>query len=211
VRIPGGDLAPARRRRYGGGYGRRRRRRNLRLALAVLLVAAGAGAAYALRQDDGSVPQRLASTPCPSPSPTPAASTTATVPAKAVQLPQPQQVRLTVLNGTSRSFLAKTVGDQLAARGFVVTGQANAAAALTGASTVTFGPGAGPAATVVSHWVLGARAVGSAKATPGSVQLVLGSSFTRLATPAEAAAAARALPTPSPSASPTATRAACAS
>jgi hypothetical protein len=211
VRIPGGDLAPARRRRYGGGYGRRRRRRNLRLALAVLLVAAGAGAAYALRQDDGTVPQRLASTPCPSPSPTPAVSTTATVPAKAVRLPQPQQVRLTVLNGTSRSFLAKTVGDQLAARGFVVTGQANAAAALTGASTVTFGPGAGPAATVVSHWVLGARAVGSPKAKPGSVQLVLGSSFTRLATPAEAAAAARAVPTPSPSASPTATRAACAS
>ncbi|MCW2498340.1 MAG: rane protein [Frankiales bacterium] len=210
MRIPGGDLAPARRRRYGGGYGRRRRRRNLRLALAVLLVAAGAGAAYALRQDDGSVPQRLASTPCPSPSRTPAASTTATVPAKAVRLPQPQQVRLTVLNGTSRSFLAKTVGDQLAARGFVVTGQANAAA-LTGASTVTFGPGAGPAATVVSHWVLGARAVGSPMAKPGSVQLVLGSSFTRLATPAEAAAAARALPTPSPSASPTATRAACAS
>lgn len=169
------------------------------------------GAAYLLKQDDSAVPARLAVAPSCTPAPSPAATASrapaagAARPARPVVLPQPRQVRLVVLNGTSHDLLAKKVGDQLAALGFVVTGQANAAAALPGASRVTFGPGAGPAATLVAHWVLGAEAVGSARAKPGSVQLVLGSSFRRLATPAEAAAAGRVAPTaaPAPSARPT--------
>jgi len=38
VRSPNGDLAPARRRKYGGGYGRRRRRRSLRIVVGLLLI-----------------------------------------------------------------------------------------------------------------------------------------------------------------------------
>ncbi|MGB8651809.1 MAG: hypothetical protein WCD35_14235, partial [Mycobacteriales bacterium] len=72
MRIPGGDLAPARRRRYGGGYGRRRRRRGPRVLLVlVLLLGVGAGAAYWLRRDDTAVPQRLTSAPCPTPAAAP--------------------------------------------------------------------------------------------------------------------------------------------
>jgi hypothetical protein len=213
VRIPGGDLAPARRRRYGGSYGRRRRRRNLRLALAALLLIVAGGAAYLLKQDDTAVPSRLSATPTCTATTAPTASRApsagAARPVRPVALPQPRQVHVEVLNGTSRSLLAKTVGDQLAALGFVVSGQGNASAALAGSSVVTFGPGAGPAATVVAHWVLGAQPVPSARAKPGSVQLVLGSSFTRLATPAEAAAAGRVTPTATPAPSARATASPC--
>jgi hypothetical protein len=203
VRIPGGDLAPARRRRHGGSYGRRRQRRGLRYTLVVLLLAAAGGGAYLLQRDDSKVPQRLATTPksCPT------TAVPAKTPAQPVALPAPKQVRLMLLNGTPRNGLAKTVADQLAAAGFVVTGQGNAPAALRGASTVTFGSGGSLAGTLVSHWVLGSRLVGNPKAAPGTVQVVLGSTFRRLATPAEAAAAAKAatrqpagpgVPVPSP-------------
>lgn len=202
MRIPGGDLAPARRRRYGGSYGRRRRRR-IRLFLAVLLVVVGAGAAYLLRKDDTGVPSRVAQQPspqasCPSATPTPAA-------VRAVVLPRPQQVHLALLNGTARNGLAKAIGDQLAARGFVVTAQGNAPSALAGPSQVAFGRGAQPAALLVSRWVLGSRTVTGPRVPPGTVQVILGSGFARLATPAEVAAASR---TPATSA-PAATRPGC--
>ncbi len=206
MRIPGGDLAPARRRGHGGSYGRRRRRRGLRATLVVLLLAAGGGGAYLLQRDDSLVPQRLAAPPTTCPTPAAPAKTTAKpapakpAPAKPLALPAPKQVRLVLLNGTPRNGLVKTVGDQLAAAGFVVTGQGNAPAALRGASTVTFGTGGSLAGTLVSHWVLGSRLVGDPKAVPGTVRVVLGSAFRRLATPAEAAAAATAKPATRPSA-----------
>lgn len=202
MRIPGGDLAPARRRRYGGSYGRRRRRRNVRLGLAALLVLAGGAAAYALREDDRQVPRRLTQQSCPTPAPV----ATATVPA-GQPLPSPRQVRLALLNGTPRNGLAKAIGDQLGARGFVVLTQGNAPSALAGPSQVAYGVGAARAATVVSHWVLGSTTVGSTRVPPGTVQVTLGSTFQRLATPAEAAGVAvpSASPTPGP------TRSVCAS
>jgi hypothetical protein len=59
VRIPDGDLVPARRRAYRGGYGSHRNRRRLRrrvaLVLVVLLVAAAV--AWFVRHDDGGTPQ----------------------------------------------------------------------------------------------------------------------------------------------------------
>jgi hypothetical protein len=195
VRIPGGDLAPPRRRRYGGGYGRRRRRRNLRLVMAVLLVAVAAGAAYLLRQDDAKVPTRtVQQKPCTTAGPT----ATSTAAARPVVLPRPQQVRLALLNGTSRNGLAKTVGDQLAARGFVVMTQANAPAALTGPSQVAFGAGADPAAALVARWILGSTTVSNPRVARGTVQVTLGSAFQRLATPAEAAAPAQPTGSPTP-------------
>lgn len=160
--------------------------------MGLVLLAVAAGAAYLLRQENAGVPGRVATQRlCPTPTATPAP-----LPVAPVVLPQPQQVSLAVLNGTSRDGLAKTVGDQLAAQGFVITGQENAPAALAGASTVTFGTGAEPAGTLVSRWVVGSRLFGNPKAPPGSVQVVLGSSFQRLATPAEVAAANRPAPTP---------------
>ncbi len=188
MRIPDGDLAPARRRQFGGSYGRRRRRNQQRAFAAVVLLLAGGGGAYLLlRQDDAGVPDRLAQqrpSACPSAVPAPAE------PAPAAALPRPQQVRVRLLNGTSRNGLAKAIGDQLAARGFVVVEQANAPAALAGPSLVAYAAGSAPAATVASQWVVGSRTVADPKVPRGTVQITLGSGFRRLATPAEAAAAA---------------------
>lgn len=191
MRIPGGDLAPARRRRYGGTYGRRRRRRAQALVVVLLVAAAGSGA-YLLRRDDSAAPQRLTARPVATPCPTPT-----TAPVRA--LPAPQQVRLSLLNGTPRNGLAKAIGDQLAARGFVVTAQANAPAALAGPSVVAYAPGAEAAGELVSHWVLGSTARPDAKVARGTVQVTLGSDFRRLASPAEAAARNTPTATPTPS------------
>lgn len=174
---------PARRRRYGGGYGRRRRQRTLRVAVGLLLVLVAAGGAYTLNQGDPKPGKKVATLKaCPSPAPTRA-------PGPALVLPAANQVHLVVLNGTIRPGLAKTVADQLAAQGFVVTGQGNAPAALAGVPVVSFGTGGQPAGVLVSHWLPGSRLDGNPKLAPGSVQVVLGSSFTQIATPAQAAAA----------------------
>lgn len=183
VRIPDGDLVPRRRRsRYGGGYGRRRRRlRGYVAVVVVLLLAVGLVYWYALRDETPVV--LSAAEPCPTPSAqaTPAARV----------LPAPSQVRLALLNGTPRNGLAKSVGTQLEGRGFAVVSEGNASAALGGASTVTYGPGALDAATVLSRHVLGSRLVSAPQAPAGRVVLVLGGDFRRLATTAEAAGPAR--------------------
>ena len=197
MRIPNGDLAPARRRGYGS-YGRRHRR-NRRLALLSLsLLVIGGSAYYALRQDDTKAPARLAQQPksCPTPAAT-------TAPAKPQALPQPAQIQLALLNGTNRNGLAKTVGDQLAANGFVVTAQTNAPAALGGASQVSYAHGAESAALVTQRWVIGSVTVRDAGVPRGAVRVTLGSDFHRIATPAEAAAASR-LPAPTATPAPVA-------
>lgn len=162
----------------------------------MLLLAVAAGGAYLLHRDDTTAPTRLAqqqpsATPCPSAVPRQQPSAVVAVPANSA-------VHLVVLNGTPRSGLAKTVADQLAAQGFVVTGQGNAPRPLVGGSTVVFGTGGQPAATLLSRWVQGSRLVGNPKAAPGSVQVVLGTTYQRLSTPAEVAAAGRAPAVPSP-------------
>lgn len=176
---------PARRHQYGGGYGRRRRRLRGFAGVAVLLLGVIA-AGYWIGRDELPLAS-LASCPTPSPTPTPAA---------AVVLPQPAQVRLTVLNGTPRQGLAKTVRDQLVLRRFVVLSEGNSPAALAGPSTVSYGPGGQPAATLLAHHVRGAKLVSSARLGAGAVQLVLGGDFARLATPAEASLASRPAPKP---------------
>lgn len=199
MRIPGGDLVPARRRgRYGGSYGRRRSRNRRAVLVGVLLVAVGAAGAYYLRKDDSGAPARLRTAPPCSPTATPRPTI---APPRVVALPAPQAVTLSVLNGTNRSLLAKRVGDALAAQGFRVTGQGNSRTAVAGPSQVVFGPGASLPARTAALWVPGSVVVPNAKAARGSVQVVLGSSFTRLATPAEAAAARRG-PVPTPPAAP---------
>lgn len=216
MRIPSGDLAPARKRRRG--YSARRRRRNpLPIVLAVLLVAAVALGTYWLRRDNGTTGTTDAGARCPSVAPSVAASTPAAVtpPARAtpVRLPAPGQVSLRLLNGTGRAKLALTVGNELARRGFRVAGFTNAPRPLVGASRVYFGPGGRPAALLVSAHLLGSQIVPVPTAGRGAVEAVLGSTFVRLRTPPEVSAYARQLAagaapaapkpaSPAPSASP---------
>jgi len=179
VRIPDGDLMPARRRGYRGGYGRRRRRRTRRLALVVVVLLVAAAAAWFFRREDHPGTQVLSTCPTPTATTSPAA------------LPANVQVRFVLLNGTPRNGLAQLVGQALRARGFVVLSQANAPTAVGGPSVVTYGPGAQQAATVLARNVLGARVVAAPTAGAGTLQLVLGGDFQRLATPAEVIAAGR--------------------
>ena len=205
MRIPGGDLVPARHRRYGGSYGRRRRRRNRRfLALVVLVLGAAAAAGWYLREDDPAATSAVSALPSCTPTATPTVTATPAPVVRPVALPPTTAVVLSVLNGTDRNLLAKHVADALAADGFHVTGQANARAAVVGPSQIVYGPGASLPARTAALWVPGSVVVPAPKARRGSVQVVLGSSFTRLATPAEAAAARRG-PAPTPSTEPSAT------
>lgn len=197
MRIPGGDLVPARHRRYGGSYGRRRRRRNRVLVVLGLLLAAGGAAAWYVQRPDTTTPTTVSTLPTCGPTPSATPSAARVLPH--VVLPPPTAVVLSVLNGTNRDLLAKHVADALASQGFHVTGQGNARTAVAGPSQVVYGPGASLKARTAALWVLGSTVVPAPRARPGSVQVVLGSSFTRLATPAEAAAA-RAGHGPTPSA-----------
>jgi hypothetical protein len=140
------------------------------------LLLAGTGVFLWVGQDSKPVHDTL--TPCPTPSTTTPSSTLT-----------PAQVRLTLLNGTPRNGLAQQVGGQLRARGFVVLRTDNAPAAVAGPSVVTYGAGGLPAATLLARYVPGARVVSGPHAAAGSVQLVLGGDFTRLATPEELSAA----------------------
>ena len=202
MRIPSGDLAPARRRkRYGGSYGRSKRRTG-RVLLALAVLAGGGAAAYALQRDDAGAPARVALLPvCPRTAGT-APTTAAPVRTAPAALPQPRQVKLLLLNGTQRNGLGRNIGNQLAARGFQVSGTGNAPALLNGASQVSYGAGALPGAQVVARHVIGVRLVEAPRSPRGTLQLVLGSGFARLATPAEVARASRVAPpaAPAPSA-----------
>lgn len=186
--IPSGDLAPLRRhRRYG-----RRRRSRWPVALAVVAVVGVAGGAYGWQQR--SVDDRRASVPrgCAS---TVASPTTPRATLGDVRLPSPGQVSLRLLNGTGRARLARAVAAELARRGFRVSRTGNAPRALVGASRVYYGPGGRPAALLVSTHVLGSTVVPVSTAARGAVDVVLGSAFARLRTPAETSAYARQLVT----------------
>lgn len=197
MRIPSGDLSPARHRRYGGSYGRRRRRTLRAVLVLILLLALAAAGAYLVRRNHATAPARGQAAGPAGVSPTPCATGSAPVPAPAaVVLPPPTAVRLVLLNGTVRNGLGKTVGGQLAARGFTVAGTGNAPRPQAGPSVVVFGPGGQPAALLLSRTVLGSTMTGNAKAARGSVQVVLGTAFTRLRTPAEVAALGGTAPVP---------------
>jgi hypothetical protein len=165
--------------------------------LVIVLVLAVAGVAWALRRDDNQAGSSTLAQlqPCPSPS---AAAPAPPPPAKAapLKLPAPGQVQLRLLNGSGRSLLARTVGNELARRGFRVAGMGNAPTPLSGASRIYFGPGARPGATLLAAHVMGAQLVPVATAAPGSIDVVLGSGFARLRTGAEVSVAARALTAP---------------
>jgi hypothetical protein len=212
VRIPSGDLAPARKhRRYG------RRRNPLPVLAAVVLVLAIAAIGYRLHREDKGAGAVTATARCATTAPAPKSSK-AGAPSKlaAVRLPAPAQVSFRLLNGTGRSLLARSVGNELARRGFHVSGMGNSPRPLGGASRVYYGPGGRPAALLVTAHVLGATVEPVPSAPHGALDVVLGSSFVRLRTAAETTAFARGLatgavpvaskpvaPAPAPSPSPT--------
>jgi hypothetical protein len=184
-------------------YGKQRSR--WPVVLAVLAVAAVAGGTYAFQHRSADTDGASAPTTCASARPSAAATPAAPAKVTAVRLPAPGQVALRLLNGTGRDRLARTVADELARRGFRVTFTGNAPA-LAGPSRVNYGPGGRPAALLLSAHVLGASVVPVPSAARGAIDVVLGSTFVRLRTPAETSVYARQLihagpPGPKPTAS----------
>lgn len=170
---------PARRHRYGGGYGYRRRRRVRQFAvLAAVVLAAAAVGLWATRKGSPAV----VVAPCATPSPA----------KPALVLPAPRAVRVRLLNGTPRNGLAAQVTAELAAAGFAVVNGGNAPAALGGASQLRYGAGGQPAAKLLSFHVPRSVLVADGTVPAGTVTVVLGGDFQRLATPAEFQAAVRA-------------------
>jgi hypothetical protein len=173
----------------GAPPARRGRGRNRRLKVLVviaLLLAVGAGGWWWLHRDstpDTATPLHT----CPSVAPAPTVVAAATV-------------KLNVFNGTARKGLASLVADALKKRGFVVVKVANdpLKRRVTGLAEVRSGPTGKDAARTVT------AQVGTVVALPdqrkdASVDLVLGSKFTALRTPAQATAALKPTPTPRPS------------
>ena len=196
MRIPSGDLAPARRsrRRSRSGSGSRGRRVLPAVLVLALVAAAGGGAYRLLRDDDEPAADDTLARACPAPA-APASATPA--PARPTKLPKPTAVRFRLLNGTDRDGLARRTGDALAARSFVVTKTGNPGSPLHGPSRVYYGPDGLPAATLLAAQVRDAELVARPKAAQDLLDLVLGSEFTRLNSPQEAAAVLTA-PTPAP-------------
>jgi LytR cell envelope-related transcriptional attenuator len=126
--------------------------------------------------------------------PKPAATTSAKskTPVKAVPVvwPRAASVYVTVLNGTSRAGLAKSVATQLKARGFKIGKITNDTVDTVTVTQVRYGPKLATAAKLVQLYLPGSRLVpNSSKAT--TVTVSLGSSYSRLSTNAAVARAER--------------------
>lgn len=162
--------------------------------MALLALAAAAGGVYTLTREDGAAPARVArsaaSPRCASAAP---ASPAARVP---VTLPGPTDVVFQLLNGTDRSGLGKTVGDELAARSLKTTVFGNAPAPVLGDTLVTFGPGQRPGAQLLAANILGVRLVPAPAST--GITVSLGSNYSRLTTDPEVQAYVAALTAAAP-------------
>ncbi len=115
-------------------------------------------------------------------SPSPSQSARCTPGSRAVKLPTPASVTVTVLNGAGREQLASTVSTQLKGRGFS-TGTPGNAPALSGVAEIRFGTAGRAGATLLSYYLPGAK-LASASRRDAKVEVVLGSGFRALASPA---------------------------
>ncbi|WP_163554232.1 LCP family protein [Candidatus Frankia alpina] len=111
----------------------------------------------------------------------------------------PAQVRVAVYNGSSRSGLASKVTTALTGKGFHARNAGNASVLTHETSRVAYGPGQDAEARTVAAAVPGSSVLADSSVT--GVQLILGSNFTEVVTPAVAPSGARAsTATPAPAA-----------
>lgn len=137
--------------------------------------------------------------PTPSTAPKPAG--------KPAPLPPPAAISLNVFNATAKGGLAKTTADELAKRGFRVVKFSNAPVEydkkVTVAALVVAGPAGVRAAQVVGTQVAGSTVKIDPKRTGPGVDLLIGTAYTKLADPKDAAKALTVVATPTqPAASP---------
>jgi LCP family protein required for cell wall assembly len=121
----------------------------------------------------------------------------------------PADVRVTVLNGTTRPGLATATYADLASRGYAMVGQPGDAAASDYTKSVIEYPSAAslPAARTLARVISHVRLVPDAGLAPGTIQLILGSTFAGLTDAGSSPSGSRGgndsqAGTPSPTASP---------
>ncbi len=102
-----------------------------------------------------------------------------TTSAIAAEVPEPDQVKLRVLNATDRGGLATTVATAFKSRGFNVVAVGNSPDILTGTAEVRFGAKAVGAAHLVRAQVTDARPIADDR-KDDVVVIVLGPEFTNL-------------------------------
>jgi hypothetical protein len=164
---------------------RRRRRLIVTSVVAGLLLAAGGYSVVSLLSSPAQAPRASG---CPGR--TNAASTARKVQA---QLPTAAQVKLNVYNSTQRHGLAATTAAQLKQRGFTIAKVTNdpLKAKLTAPAQIRGATGSAPAMSVVAAEVTGSQILTDNR-TDGSVDLVLGTGYTALASPDQVSAALKA-------------------
>jgi hypothetical protein len=130
---------------------------------------------------------------------------------KPLTLPQPGKVVVNVYNATERGGLAKSTADQLVSRGFKVAKFGNAPDAyitkVPQSALLVAGPAGEAAAREASTQVVGSTVKIDPKRKGDTVDLMIGNTFGKLSTPAQAAAARVAAanpPAPKPSCAPAA-------
>jgi LCP family protein required for cell wall assembly len=96
----------------------------------------------------------------------------------------PSNVSVEVLNGTDVHLLATTAGTSLTGRGFKVVGTADATSQDHTKSVIEYATAADlPAANTLADQLSDVELVKDPSVTPGTVTLILGSTFTGLSTP----------------------------
>jgi hypothetical protein len=125
----------------------------------------------------------------------------------AAALPKPGAITVNVYNATSKSGLAKSTADALAARGFKIGTFGNAPATydkkVMQSALLVGGAKAGPALSVVSAQITGTATRTDPKLAGTTVDLMIGKAFTKLSSDAQVKQALTALAHPSAAASST--------
>jgi hypothetical protein len=123
-------------------------------------------------------------------------------PSTAAALPKPGAITVNVYNATSKSGLAKTTADALAARGFKIGTFGNAPAEydkkVTQSALLVGGAKAGPAIRALSAQIAGTATKTDPKLSGTTVELMIGKAFTKLSSDAQVKQALTALAHPSP-------------
>lgn len=125
---------------------------------------------------------------------------------KPAPLPSPPTIGLTVYNATPKGGLARVTADEMAKRGFHVIKFSNAPfeyeKKVAVPALVVAGPAGEQAARVVSTQVAGSTVKIDPKRAGPAVDLVIGTAYTKLADPKDAAKALTAVASPTPAPSP---------
>jgi len=142
-----------------------------------------AAAPHRHRRGSGSSPSPSAS-PSASPGASPSASPSATPTASAAATVDPSTVHVLVLDGSSKANRTATAAAALTSRGFNVTGTGYAPVTTHRQSVIEYAGAADlPAAQTLAQQLTSVKLKLVHGLTPGTVQLILGSSFTGLAPP----------------------------